>query len=157
MRKEVRIKISGFQTPVQSDDMFYTDDRVNAETFKDMQESPVELSTTGVLYSKDGVNILKYDEYFEDAEAPVKNLLRFDANGMELTKKGGLNAVMSFGGDKWVKALYETPYGPLQINIMTRDYNMDISDDSGRIDLDYLMDFGNECIFMCNLIIDIKM
>lgn len=151
MRKEVRIKVVGNQYPLEVDDIsgeFILDD-----FYEEIDDDPdtVELNTTGIFYTKDGMNILEFDEYVDDVEEPVKNYIKFDEKTMELTKIGGLSTVMEFRSDKWMMALYNTPYGQVQINILIREYSMEITDDNGCIELKYYMDFGNGYVLMCNL------
>ena len=157
MKKEVRIKVAGTQTPIPADDRLLAGQLLTDDLLESEDSTTIELDTTGVFYSKDGLNMLKYDEYYDDGENPIQNLLKFDSDNIVLTKCGGVNTVMSFGGDKWMKASYNTPYGPLQVNILTRDYSMELNDETGRIELKYFIDFGQEYVFMCNLDIDICM
>lgn len=107
---------------------------------------PVELVTRGVLHEKDGTYFLKYDEYYEDARQPVKNLLKFDDEGMELTKKGPVSSVMSFCSGETRSGFYATPHGSLDIEILTETYNMVSTDEGIGVIAAYVMDYGNECV-----------
>lgn len=107
---------------------------------------PIELVTRGNLYEKDGFYYLKYDEYYEDVEKPAKNLLKFNDKGLDLTKKGVVNASMSFRPGETRKAIYSTPAGTMNISILTEGYQMALTDRGIAIVVVYVMDYGNDCL-----------
>ena len=81
---------------------------------------PIELVTNGNLHEKNGIFYLKYDEYYEDLDKPVKNLLKFDADSLSLTKKGDVSSEMSFKVGETVDAYYSTPAGfiPMSLSLI---------------------------------------
>lgn len=105
---------------------------------------PIELVTNGNLHEKDGIFYLKYDEYYEDLDKPVKNLLKFDANSLSLTKKGDVSSEMSFKVGETVDAYYSTPAGLIPISILTEGYQMEKTDKGVNIAIVYVMDYGND-------------
>lgn len=140
MKKDVKIKIIGIQT------------------IPEMEEpEKIELETTGVFYQKEGMNYLKYDEYFEGASEPAKNLLKFDDTGLEITKKGPVNTVMSFGRNKNSTAHYYTPHGPLFLQILTEAYEMKEQEKGICVDINYCIDYNYDFLTRCSLRIDIAL
>lgn len=105
---------------------------------------PVELVTRGRLHEKDGYFFLKYDEYFEESDKPTANLLKFNADGLDLTKKGLIDAAMSFRKDQTRKAVYTTPAGTMHISILTERYKLSIEEEGVSVMVAYVMDFGND-------------
>lgn len=140
MVKEVKIKITG------------------AQTAPDFEGEPeiIELETRGSFYMKDGVNYLKYDEYFEGVSEPAKNLLKFDEQGLEMTKKGSVNTVMEFGKNKHYSAHYVTPHGPIVLEILTDTYEMRKTDSHIQVDVNYCIDFNYDYMTNCSLTINIE-
>ena len=107
---------------------------------------PIELVTNGNLHEKDGIFYLKYDEYYEDLDKPVKNLLKFDANSLSLTKRGDVSSEMSFKVGETVDAYYSTPAGLIPMSILTEGYQMEKTDTGVNIAVVYIMDYGNDCL-----------
>lgn len=107
-------------------------------------DEPIELVTRGRLHEKDGRYFLKYDEYFEDLHKPVQNLVKFDEYGLELTKKGGVSASMTFGQETMSKGFYMTPDGTLDMDVRTEDYIFKVAEDSIDVVVTYIMDFGGD-------------
>lgn len=107
---------------------------------------PIELVTNGNLHEKNGIFYLKYDEYYEDLDKPVKNLLKFDADSLSLTKKGDVSSEMSFKVGETVDAYYSTPAGFIPMSILTEGYQMEKTDTGVNIAIAYIMDYGNDCL-----------
>ncbi|MDD6404485.1 MAG: DUF1934 domain-containing protein [Clostridiales bacterium] len=107
---------------------------------------PIELVTRGSLHEKDGMFYLKYDEYYEDLDKPVRNLLKFNADGVDLTKKGEVVAAMSFRPGETRKAFYSTPVGTMNISILTEAYKLVTTETGMGLVIVYIMDYGNECM-----------
>ncbi len=117
---------------------------------------PIELVTRGNIHEKDGVYHLKYDEYYEDMGKPVKNLLKFDENGMDLTKKGEVSSAMSFRVGETREAFYSTPAGTINISILTEGYQMVKTEKGMAVAAVYVMDYGNDCLSFNVLRINIE-
>lgn len=107
---------------------------------------PIELVTRGRLHEKEGKYFLKYDEYFEDLQKPVQNLVKFDENSLELAKKGEVSASMTFGHDMISKGFYMTPDGTLDVSVRTEDYILTILDSAIDIVATYIMDYGGDFV-----------
>lgn len=140
MIKDVKVRITG------------------AQSAPDLQAEPeiIEIETTGSLFKKNGINYLKYDEYFDGSTEPAKNLLKFDDSGLEVTKKGAVNTVMEFGENKHYLAHYLTPHGPLNLGIITDTYEVINSDTGIQINVNYCVDFNYDYMTNCSLTINIE-
>ena len=69
--RDIKIKVTGVQSVAGADD----------------EPEVLELETRGTYSEKNGNRYIKYDEFIEDVEEPVKNLLRFDEHALQLTKR----------------------------------------------------------------------
>lgn len=107
---------------------------------------PIELVTNGSLHEKDGKYYLKYDEYYEGLKKPVRNLLKFDENGLSLTKKGDVSSQMLFDLGEPTESFYSTPEGLIPMSILTEAYRMKKTEEGIGIAVVYVMDYGNECL-----------
>ena len=100
--RDIKIKVTGVQSVAGADD----------------EPEVLELETRGTYSEKNGNRYIKYDEFIEDVEEPVKNLLRFDEHALQLTKRGSVNTVMLFDREKNSSVHYVTPVGPICMNII---------------------------------------
>lgn len=107
---------------------------------------PIELVTRGRLHEKDGKYFLKYDEYFEDLQKPVQNLIKFDKSSLELTKRGDVSASMTFGREVTSKGFYATPDGTLDMDVRTENYILTVLENTVDIVVTYIMDYGGDFI-----------
>lgn len=107
---------------------------------------PIELVTRGRLHEKDGRYFLKYDEYFEDLQKPVQNLIKFDEHNLEVTKRGDVSASMTFGHDLISRGFYMTPDGTLDMSVRTENYILTKLEDAIDIVVTYIVDYGGDFI-----------
>ena len=133
--RDIKIKVTGVQSVAGADD----------------EPEVLELETRGTYSEKNGNRYIKYDEFIEDVEEPVKNLLRFDEHALQLTKRGSVNTVMLFDREKNSSVHYATPVGPICMNICTEEYHMEQSEKGIRIDIRYCIDFNKDYITDCSL------
>ncbi len=135
MKKDIRIKITGS----------------HSQAGTNSEPEVTELETTGVLFEKDGSTYIKYKEYMDDTDIPVENLLKFDENSLQLTKRGSINSVMAFNREKSCAVHYITPVGPVNMNIFTEEYNIKNTDEGCNIDIQYLIDYHYDFVVNCGL------
>lgn len=140
MVKEVKIKMTGARTAPDSVD----------------EPESIELETRGLFYTKDGVYYLKYDEYFAEEEKPAKNLLKFNEEGLEMTKRGAVNTIMEFGKNKQYSVHYVTPYGPISMEVFTDTYEMLKEEHQILIDINYYIDYNYDYVVNSRLKIYIQ-
>ena len=77
----------------------------------------VEVVTSGKYLHKNGKHYISYEEVMEGMEGTIQNLIKLDADGMEVTKRGLTNVHMVFEKDKKNVTCYETPFGNLMVGI----------------------------------------
>ena len=116
--RDIKIKVTGVQSVAGADD----------------EPEILELETRGTYSEKNGNRYIKYDEFIEDVEEPVKNLLRFDEHALQLTKRGSVNTVMLFDREKNSSVHYVTTV-----------------EKGSLIDIRYCIDFNNDYITDCSL------
>lgn len=136
MDKDVLIHVRGLQ-------------RMDAE---DIQE-PVELVVPGKYYFRNGSHYLRYEEIMDESLTPTINYIKMSRQGIEVRKKGLVNVHMVFEMDKKNISFYTTPYGTVEMGIMTT--GMELREDSDCIDVkvDYVLDMNEEHVADCSLTI----
>jgi len=118
----------------------------------EMEEEQLEVVTSGRYYEKDGKHYIKYDEVMEGIDGTVKNLIKINANGIEVTKRGQLtNVHMVFEENKKNMTYYDTPYGNLLIGIAATNFNVNTQQDRIDIQVDYALEINYEYLVDCTI------
>jgi uncharacterized beta-barrel protein YwiB (DUF1934 family) len=142
MIKDVKIKVVGTQVLPDGD----------------REPEIIEMNTMAVYYEKDGHSYVKYDEYTDGIEKPVKNLIKFNEESLQITKKGSVSSIMSFADGKDYTAHYMTEAGPIFLGIATDKYHVKRDENEIHINLEYDIDFNYDYIThnSLNLIVDMR-
>lgn len=132
MTKQVLIKISGLQ---------FAEDGEEPE--------PVEVLLPGEYYKKNGKHFLLYDESVEGFDKLTKNLLKFDAKKVEVSKKGPVTVQMVFEENKKNLSFYQTPYGMMQMGVAATKIR--VSEEADEIDVlvEYVLDVNEKYLADC--------
>lgn len=135
MKKEVIINISGLQLDVSS-------------------EEPIELMTTGAYYLKNGKHYIVYDELTDDSQI-VKNRLKISPKVVEVTKKGASSSHMVFERGKENLTYYDTPFGSLLLGINTSKIDLQETEDSMDLHIDYGLSINSDYVSNCSIDVSI--
>lgn len=131
MTKEVLVSISGMQA--------------------DIEDTPIELVTTGTYYLKNGKHYVLYEEQPEDNATVTKNVVRFYDGHFEITKKGGVNSLMIFDCGQKTSMVYTTPMGPLQMDVVTKELVIEETEEEMRAYIKYALDINYEFVSECEV------
>lgn len=124
--------------------------------FMAQQESDaVELITRGQYFNKKGKQYVLFDEIMEGVDAPVKNVLKFQENCVEITKKGGVNVHMMFEVGKMNTTSYCTPYGNILIGMEGKRIAMQETEEVIELQVDYGMEANYEFLADCSISISL--
>ena len=115
----------------------------------------VEIITAAQYFDKGDHSYLLYDEIMEGTETPVSNIVRFDDNSIEVTKKGMINVHMIFEEGKQNLTNYQTPYGTLVVGINTKKIDVTREEELIHISAEYGLDINYEFLADCKLCMDI--
>ncbi len=108
----------------------------------DKEEEQMELYTEGKFLKKDGSVCLEYDESeFSGMEGCTTRLMIKD-NIIRMKRISSgikLDTEMQFEKGKRFKSYYETPFGPIEMEILTNDIvnKIEEADASGSLNIDY--------------------
>ena len=138
--KDVKMKVIGIQK---------TD---NSEGEK------IELFTEGIFYKKDGSYCYEYEDTELSDEGGGKTKLVLENDVLIMEKSGSLSASnMTFQKGKKHKSAYLTPYGQLNLEVLTTKFKSDIEEDGkGNIDLEYTLKLSGGEKTINNLHIEIN-
>lgn len=138
MTKDVLVTIAG---------LHYNMGEIPAE-----ETEPIEVTTPGIYYFKDGKHYIFYEEPVEGTAQTVKNKIKIkDSGSLEIIKTGGSNVRMLFEKDRINVMQIDTPYGILVIGTYTQELETKVTDE--RIDLyaRYEMDVSGDKIADCEV------
>ena len=116
----------------------------------------IEIITAAQYFEKGDHAYLLYDEIMEGVDTPISNMIRFDNDSIEVTKKGGINVHMVFEKGKQNLTNYATPYGTLVIGISTRNVEIDKNEEHIHLQADYGLDINYEFLANCQISMDIS-
>lgn len=121
--KEITLKITGKQQ------------------YENTEEDQMEFVTDGKLYFRDGYIFIMYDESEVSGMEGYKTTIKLDDKSVKMRRIGqeGFNTELYFESGKRFNSMYETPYGPMGVEVLT-DYvrcNFDEEKCRGSIDVQY--------------------
>lgn len=121
--KEVLVKIKSRQ--------------INNETGED----EMEFVTEAKLYKRNDAYYLLYEESEFSGMPGCKTRLRLRGQELQMKRVGegaGVGNEILFSKGQRFTGLYDTPFGPIELEVLTNDLANDITDDGkGTIDVDY--------------------
>ena len=125
MKKEAYISIKGLQ-----------DSGVDSDS--------IEVTTAGKFYDKDGKFFISYREGELSGMENCKTTIKVAPDGVVTMLRSGQAAThMVFEKGKCHMGHYETPYGDFTISVTTNDISVNLDENGGNIDIDYVMDINN--------------
>ena len=124
MKKEVRISITG--------------------TREEQGEKPdiIEFETEGKYYKKDTAHYIVYEESELTGYAGTTTTLKAACGEVTLTRFGTNNTQMIFKTGQQYRGYYETAYGNFTMCITPITVDVNINDEGGEINIEYLLDFA---------------
>ena len=135
MTKQVSIKIKGIQ--------FIESEAEELEA--------VELVTTGKYYRLDEQSYIEYEEKLEGSTEVVSNLIKIGDNVLEVDKKGIIESHMIFKTGAKTATDYKTPYGIIQMGVITKKLGIVEEQDKIDIKAEYILEANEEYAASCRL------
>ena len=125
----------------------------------DGETESIETIQPGNYKFLQGKHFVQYEEVLEESLSgkPVcaKCLLKISEDSVTLTKKGPAQTEMFFKTGEDYTTLYDTPFGSLQMRLYTTALDIQESEDSLTITIDYSMDMNYSHVSDCNIKIKI--
>ena len=107
-------------------------------------------------------HMIKYEEFIEETEgsssAVITNLLKIDTNSstVTLTKKGASSSNMVFQEGLHHKSPYKTPFGTMQMSLLTNKLSIEESEATIDITIHYSLEMNYSHISDCTININVK-
>ena len=93
----------------------------------------VEVIAKGKHYLKKDKHYLLYEEYENDENTKTSNMIKFNNDIVEITRKGQVDGKLIFQENQKKQSLYSTPMGDLLIEVLTKE--IEVSDDEDDVNL----------------------
>lgn len=93
----------------------------------------VEVIAKGKHYLKKDKHYLLYEEYENDENTKTSNMIKFNNEIVEITRKGQVDGKLIFQENQKKQSLYSTPMGDLLIEVLTKE--IEVSDDDDDVNL----------------------
>lgn len=114
---------------------------VGRQCFDNVEEDQMEFITDGKIYLKDGSIYVLYDESEVSGMVGCKTTLKVTDNSVKMRRLGqiGMGTELYFEEGKRFCSIYNTPYGPMDLEVLTDwiDDKLDRESLSGSIDIKY--------------------
>jgi len=111
------------------------------QVYQDREEDQMEFITEGQLYLKNGAIYMIYEESELSGMAGCKTTLKLDGDTLRMKRIGqaGAGTELYFEENKRFCSTYSTPYGPMDIEVLTRSVNnrFDMETLSGNVAVCY--------------------
>lgn len=132
MNKDVLISITGLQYEIDA-------------------EEPVEVICVGEYYKRNEKHYLRYDEIPEDHEGVTSCTMKIWNNQVDLMKRGATNVHMTFEEGQKSTTMYHTPFGDMQVGILTNKVELKEEEDNITIEIHYGLDINFSHISECTI------
>lgn len=115
---------------------------IGTQVNDDMEDDQLELITEGKLYEKGEAMYLIYDETELSGMPGCKTRLKLMKDGAvkmrRVGKSIGIDTEIEFAQGKRYNGYYGTPYGPVEIEVLTNHLENKVRPDgTGSLDIDY--------------------
>ena len=122
----------------------------------DQQSDAVEVIAPGEYYIRNNKHYVLFEEIMEGETQTLKNMLKFNDNYLEFTRKGPMSVHMIFEKGKKNLTYYYTPFGSIQIGIDATSIEVKETEDEIRAEVKYALDVNYEFVGDCHINIAVK-
>ena len=140
MTEEVLVRITGMQRPAQPEEQ---------------NDEPITVVTSGRYYVENGHRCVTYEEIFDEVELSAINTVHIAPDILKVKKEGAINVEMVFQENRKTLSLYGTPFGEIEMGIVTTLYDFMETDEQIRLDVCYALEMNGEHAADCELHLEI--
>lgn len=106
---------------------------------QDNEDGNIEVVTPGDFYKKDDCYYAVYNETQITGMQDTTTTLKINKDKFCLIRMGSTNTNMNFTTNGKDIALYDTPYGTMELKIFTKNIDINVNDEGGKVMIDYTM------------------
>ena len=120
------------------------------------EDGNVEVVTAGDYYNRNGKHYILYDEVVEGLSGHISNRIKISGDSVEVTKKGLTNTQLIFEKGKKHTTRYQTPYGILNLGVLTRDVQVREEDALIGVKVEYILEVNAQHLAECTIEMQVK-
>ncbi|ELC8364063.1 DUF1934 domain-containing protein [Clostridium perfringens] len=120
------------------------------------EKEKIEVVTVGEFSINGDEFIATYDETEISGMEGTKTTLKIKGDKVVLHREGTTSTKMEFQKDNTQVALYNTPYGMLELKTLTKELDLDVNEKGGNISIKYHLIAGGQEPIKTNLDMKIK-
>ncbi|HHQ4188419.1 TPA: DUF1934 domain-containing protein [Clostridium perfringens] len=120
------------------------------------EKEKIEVVTVGEFSINGDEFIATYDETEISGMEGTKTTLKIKGNKVVLHREGTTSTKMEFQKNNTQVALYNTPYGMLELKTSTKELDLDVDEKGGNISIKYHLVAGGQEPIKTNLDVKIK-
>ncbi|HAT4253698.1 TPA: DUF1934 domain-containing protein [Clostridium perfringens] len=120
------------------------------------EKEKIEVVTVGEFSINGDEFIATYDETEISGMEGTKTTLKIKDDKVVLHREGTTSTKMEFQKDNTQVALYNTPYGMLELKTSTKELDLDVNEKGGNISIKYHLIAGGQEPIKTNLDMKIK-
>lgn len=124
---------------------------VKGTQYMDGESDTVEVITAGTCHEKNGKWYVMYEESTEGIKEVTRNTVKIYPEKVEVTKKGLIEALMTYEPGKQYMTNYNTPMGLFVMGTTTNALNIQASEDKLLVEIDYELEMNGQHISHCHL------
>lgn len=107
-------------------------------------DNTMELYTEGMLTHDDEKYIIEYDESELSGMENTKTRLTVEGDRVQLLRTGLIETEFVFLKSRVFEAAYDTPFGMMRLSVLPTQIMSDLSEESGKINLEYVIRVGDQ-------------
>lgn len=115
----------------------------------------LETITAAEYYKKNDSHYVIYEEATEGFRDTTKNIIKWNGQTLELTKRGLINVHMIFEEKKKNMTDYRTPYGSILIGIDTQQIRVEEAEERISVYVDYALSINYEYLADCRITMNV--
>lgn len=104
----------------------------------------LEMTMSGKYYFRNGKHYVLFEETDEESQSVVKNRFKLSEDRLEISKKGVMNATMTFQRGEKSSSWYGTPVGDVQLGIEVTDMQLMEGEDEIEMNVAYALEMNSE-------------
>ena len=108
------------------------------------QTDELEMTMSGKYYFRNGKHYVLFEETDEESQSVVKNRFKLSEDRLEISKKGVMNATMTFQRGEKSSSWYGTPVGDVQLGIEVTDMQLMEGEDEIEMNVAYALEMNSE-------------
>ncbi len=116
----------------------------------------LETITAAEYYKKNNNHYIIYEEATEGFRDTTKNIIKWNGQTFDLTKRGLVNVLMIFEEKKKYMTDYQTPFGSILIGIVTRQIRVEEEEEKINVKVEYALEVNYEHLADCRISMEVK-